>query len=414
MTPAPARTLRTEAAPEDVGLSSLGLDRVEAIITDHIDRGIITGAVTLTARHGVIVRQENHGRDRWPRRRPLARDTIFHIFSMTKPITGLAMGILADRGLWHPDDPIAKHLPELADRQVMTGVDASGRPVLVEADHQPTMRELMTHMAGYTYGRRPGDPLDALFKKVKPLRAKGLDDFVDRISRLPLANQPGTEWRYSIAMDIQGAIIERLTGRRLADFMRDEVFEPLGMVDTGFYVPREKKHRLAGLYFNGRGIRRAPVPNPMFRDPRGEPTSAWGGMGLFSTVDDYARFAQLLLNEGRWGDRRIVSAEAVRAQMTNHVPVPLLEGRFETGHMHFRPGFGYGYNGVVVYDPIAAELPVGRGTYFWDGAAGTWFWADPENDLLYVGMIQLLSYSAPPLQRLTQVAMAGAITDKEG
>jgi CubicO group peptidase (beta-lactamase class C family) len=132
-------------------------------------------------------------------------------------------------------------------------------------------------------------------------------------------------------------------------------------------------------------------------------------MGLFSTVDDYARFAQLLLNGGQWEGRRIVSETALRAQMTNYVPDSLLAQRFQAGHMYFRPGFGYGYDGAVVYDPVAAGLPVGRGSYFWDGAAGTWFWVDPENDLLYVGLIQLLSHRAPPLQRLTQTAMADAI-----
>jgi CubicO group peptidase (beta-lactamase class C family) len=137
-----------------------------------------------------------------------------------------------------------------------------------------------------------------------------------------------------------------------------------------------------------------------------------GGMGLVSTVGDYARFAQLLLNRGEWHGRRIVSAEAVDAQMTNHLPEAMLAKEFRTGHMHFRPGFGYGYSGAVFYDPRRAGAPVGRGTYEWDGAAGTWFWADPEHDLLYVGMIQLLSYSAPPMQRITQDLLGDAILDR--
>jgi CubicO group peptidase (beta-lactamase class C family) len=400
------------ASPEDVGLSSVGLDRVDAVVQDAVDRGLIAGAVTLTARHGKVVRTRVLGVDHRFPRKPLREDTIFHIFSMTKPVTGLAMSILADRGLWHPDDPIAKHLPELADLKVLAGFDAAGKPILEDAEHPPTMLELMTHRAGFAYGSDKARPETRLYKKLEPLSAPTLDDFVARLAELPLAYQPGSRWQYSIAMDIQGAIVERLTGRRFADFLREEVFEPLGMVDTGFFVPPTKHARLARLHLSTGPLRLVPFHNIMFRDHFQEPGAAYGGMGLYSTVGDYARFAQLLLNRGEWEGRRIVSETTLAAQMSNHLPESMLAAGFVAGHMHFRPGFGYGYDGAVVFDPVAAELPVGRGSYFWDGAAGTWFWVDPENDLLYVGMIQLFSYTAPPLQALTQTAMADAIIDR--
>jgi CubicO group peptidase (beta-lactamase class C family) len=322
------------------------------------------------------------------------------------------MGILADRGLWSPDDPIAQHLPELAGLRVLVGVDERGAAILENAAHQPTMRELMTHTAGLGYGMHfgPKDAIEQMYEKVDPLYAPTLRELVARLARLPLAYQPGSLWRYSISAEVQGAIIERLTGRTLPEFFHDELFRPLGMRDTAFHVPREKRHRLALLHLPTRFGKTTPVRNPLFRDHSTPPAAPLGGGGLYGTIGDYARFAQLLLNRGEWEGRRIVSEAALAAQMSNQLPEAMLDPGFGTGAMRFRPGFGYGYNGVVVYDPVAAALPVGRGSYFWDGAAGTWFWVDPDNDLLYVGMIQqFFLQGSPLLQEVTQTLMADAI-----
>ncbi len=181
------------------------------------------------------------GLDRRFPRTPIRTDTIFRIFSMTKPVTGLAMGILADRGLWRPDDAVADHLPELRNLRVVTGFDDRGAPILADPVHPPTMRELMTHTAGFTYGRDRSDPLRPLYRKERPLRARDLDDLVARVSRLPLAYQPGTSRRYSISMDLQGAIVERLSGQSLPDFFREHIVEPLGMTDTAFHTPPGKR-----------------------------------------------------------------------------------------------------------------------------------------------------------------------------
>ncbi|UOZ07104.1 serine hydrolase [Amycolatopsis sp. WQ 127309] len=398
--------------PEDAGLSPAGLDRVDAAVQRQIDDGVIAGAVTLVARHGEVVRTTVLGRDRRFPRRPLRTDTIFRIFSMTKPVTGLAMSILADRGLWKPADAIAEHLPELEDLRVATGFDDRGRPLLADPVHPPTVLELLTHTAGFAYGWDKGDPMTRLYRAERPFRATSLDDFVARVSRLPLAYQPGTSWRYSLSMDLQGAIIERLSGQSLPDFFREHIFEPLGMTDTAFHTPPEKRRRRAALHFTGGPVRLLPIRNPLYRDSATPPAAAMGGMGLVSTIGDYAKFAQLLLNRGEWHGRRIVSEEALAAQMSNQLPESLLEKGFHAGHMDLRPGFGYGYDGAVFHDPALAGAPVGRGTYQWDGAAGTWFWVDPEHDLLYVGMIQLLSYAAPPLQKITQALIAEALLDR--
>lgn len=395
------------ATPEEVGLSTAGLDAVDAAVQVQIDAGQIAGAITLVARHGKIARLHIMGVDDIATGKPLTEDAIFRIFSMTKPITATAMMILRDEGLWHPDDRIDKHLPELAGLKVL--VDGE----LVAADHAPTILELMTHRAGFGYGialGEPSDTIEAMYRAADVLNAVDLTEMIARLATLPLAYQPGSRWRYSLSMDVQGAIIERLSGETLPDFMRTRIFEPLGMIDTAFHVPREKRDRLAKLYFKAGAAPLAAIANPLHSDPDSVPASAMGGGGLFSTISDYARYAQMLLNGGELEGTRIVGASAVREQMTNRLPDAMLETRFVAGHQKFRPGFGYGYNGVVVTDPALAGLPVGQGTYHWDGAAGTWFWVDPENDLLFVGMIQLLSYAAPPLQETTQRLMAAAIS----
>uniref|UniRef100_UPI0035CB56D5 serine hydrolase domain-containing protein n=1 Tax=uncultured Sphingomonas sp. TaxID=158754 RepID=UPI0035CB56D5 len=401
-----------QAMPEAVGLSSPGLAHVDAAVQAQIDAGTIPGAVTLVARHGKIVRVHAMGHKDIASDSPSEIDGIYRIFSMTKPITGTAMMMLHDEGLWRPEDPIAQHLPELADLQVFAGEDAAGTQILVAPDHAPTMAELMTHRAGFGYGiavGEPGDRIEALYREAKVLEADDLGDMVARLATLPLAYQPGSRWRYSLSMDVQGAIIERLSGQSLPDFLRTRLFEPLGMIDTAFYIAPEKRHRLATLYYKAGDAPLLPIANPMRPDPTSEPAFAMGGGGLFSTARDYARYAQMLLNGGTLDGARIVSAAGIQAQMTNRLPAELLETRFTAGHHKFRPGFGYGYNGVVFTDPALAGVPVGTGTYHWDGAAGTWFWVDPENDLLFVGMTQFLSYTAPPLQATTQALVGAAI-----
>ena len=397
------------ARPQDVGLSIEGLERVDAAVQACVDQGVLAGAVTLVARGGRLVRQTAMGLKDIESGEPLAPDTIFRVFSMTKPVTASAMMILHDQGLWDLDDPVSRHLPEFADLRVFVERRPDGEIVTTPAERCPTMRELMTHTAGLGYGLQPGAPVDDLYREARVWKSASLAELSARVAGLPLAYAPGEAWAYSIGMDIQGAIIERLSGRSLPDFMREKIFGPLGMVDTDFHTPPEKSRRLATLYFDDGSSGLKPIANPLKRDDSAPPVLASGGGGLVSTAGDYARYAQMLLNEGEWDGRRILSPQAVRLQMTNHLPDWMMQKGFGIGKQQIRPGFGIGLNGVVFTDPAAAGVPVGRGTYHWDGAAGTWFWADPENDLLFVGMIQLMSQNAPPLQARTQTLMAGAI-----
>ena len=404
-------TLTDAANPEAAGLSSAGLDRVDAGLQELIDKGELAGAVTLVARHGRVARRRVLGLNNLEHKTPLAEDTIFRIYSMTKPVTAVAMMILHDQGLWKPQDPIAKYLPAFAGAQVFAGLDDAGAPKLVAATHAPTLGELMTHTAGLSYGAG-NTPLDSLYRDAKIWNAGSLSAFAERVGRLPLAYQPGSAWLYSLSMDIQGAIVETLSGQSLSDFMRTRIFEPLGMVDTGFFVPSEKIGRLATLYRTSKSQGLAAMERPpMLGDNLSPPTVPSGGGGLVSTLNDYAKLAQMLLNKGELGGVRILSPQAVALMSANHLSEELINGGFGVGAQMIRPGFGYGYNCAVFTDPDKAGLPVGKGTFQWDGAAGTWFWIDPANDLIYVGMIQRFA-TLPDLvnpQQLTQRLLAGAI-----
>ena len=403
------RTLEP-ATPESVGLSTEGLERIDGYLQGLVDEGTLAGVVTLVARHGKKVHTSVMGKKDLASGEPLALDTIFRIFSMTKPVTGVAMGILWDEGLWSPDDAISKHLPSFADVRVFDGLDADGKPKTVAPDHAPTMRELMTHTAGLSYGFNPAEPLDKLYQQKQVWQSASLAEFADKVASLPLAYQPGSKWLYSMSMDVQGAIIEKLSGLTLPEFMRTRIFEPLGMVDTAFHTPPEKAARRATLYrWSPRRQTLLEAPNILGTEHAAPPRVATGGGGLVSTLSDYAKFAQMMGNGGEFGGKRIVSAEALKQQMTNHLSEEMLETRYGVGAQQIRPGFGYGWNGAVFTDPAKAGVPVGKGTYHWDGAAGTWFWVDPLNDLIYVALIQLLSESAPPLQKTTQTMMADAI-----
>ena len=393
-----------EADPEDVGLSSLGLARIDNALQAVIDAKQLPGAVVLVARDGKIVHRAVLGLKNIDDQEPLAFDTIFRIFSMTKPVTAVAMMAMYDRGLWSPDDPISKHLPEF---QGVKGPDGA------TPEHAPTLHELMTHTAGFGYGIGPGphDPVDQSYIDAKIWQAADLADFSRRVAALPLAYQPGSRWRYSLSMDLQGAIIEKLSGQTLPDFMRTTIFKPLGMVDTDFFVPEAKLARLATPYHMYFVSELTVLDYPGFiRDPLKIPSVPSGGGGLYSTATDYSRFAQMLLNKGELDGTRVISPGAVEMMTSNQISESLIGTGFIAGTQKIGPGRGYGFNGAVFFDPEAAVSPVGRGTYQWDGAGGTWFWIDPQHRLLFVGMIQrMLQDGMPRLQEITQQLLTDAM-----
>ena len=382
--------------------------QVDALLGDAVERRLLGGAVTAIWRGDAAVHGSAIGWRDVAARDPMRDDCIFRLYSMTKPITAVAMMILWDEGKWSPSDLIADHLPELADLQVLEQSPIPGALALVPPASPPTLEHLMTHQAGFAYGFTD-EPVDRLFRaaQVPPIPHEvSAEEYLKRLAQVPLAFHPGTGWRYGASMDVQGIIVERLSGMSLRDFMRQRIFEPLGMVDTDFIVPDEKRHRLATLYsLDGdalvemsRDDEHLYYENISGLSPRdvvlpydSAPLLASGGGGLASTAGDYLRFGRMLLGQGELDGNRIISREAAALMMRSHTPDHLLVGGFGTPPHSLRPGYEYAYNGVAITDPQKAGVRLGRGTYFWDGAAGCWFWTDPQNDLVFVCMVQLLT-----------------------
>jgi CubicO group peptidase (beta-lactamase class C family) len=400
----------TVVKPESVGFSSDRLERLHALMQQTVDKKEISGIVTILARHGKVVDYRTYGQRDMSSGAPMTKDTIFRDYSMTKPVTGVAMMILYEQGKWLPSDPISKYIPEFAHLKVFKGVDTEGKMILVDPEHAPTMRELMSHTAGFTYGFFGETPVDKIYRDLKPLQSSNLQEMIDKLAKTPLLYQPGKGWTYSVSMDIEGYIVEKLSGQSLPDFMRDQIYNPLGMKDAGFYVPAEKRSRFATLYV-------ANAQDGLDLDPGSatgystQPKMASGGGGMVSTAEDYYRFAQMLADGGELDGKRILAPATVKLMTSNHVPVSLLTGEFGIGLQQMRPGFGYGYNCAVEFDPQEANLPDGKGTFLWDGAAGTWFWVDPTNDIVFVGMIQRMHGGNPNVQYLSRSTVYQALVD---
>jgi len=374
----------TVVKPETVGFSSERLERLHTLIQDEIDKKQLAGAVTILARHGKVVEYRTYGQRDLATGAAMTRDTIFRDYSMTKPVTGVAMMILYEEGKWQPSDAISKYVPEFAHLKVFKGVDADGKMILVDPDHAPTMRELMTHTAGFGYGMGKG-PVDAMYHDQNVMQSANLQEMIDKLAKIPLFYQPGNGWLYSASMDIQGYIVEKLSGRSLPDFMREHIYTPLGMRDAAFFVPSDKRQRFATLYnANPQGELVAGEAG----DYATQPTMASGGGGMVSTAEDYYRFAQMLANGGELDGKRVLAPSTVQLMTSEHMPDSLLTGEFGIGMSVIRPGFAWGYDCAVIFDPGAANLSDGKGTFFWDGAAGTWFFVDPTNDIVFVAMIQ--------------------------
>jgi len=372
--------------PSRLGFDAERLNRLPEAMHAMVDQGELAGIVTLVARDRRVVHFQAYGKQDLESGQPMTLDTIFRIYSMTKPVTGVAMMMLYEQGKWHPNDPIAKHIPEFANLKVFAGTNADGSLILEDPEHAPTMGELMSHTAGFSYGLFGDTPVDRLYREDNPLRKPNLEAFIERMAELPLLYQPGTRWVYSVSVDIQGYLVEKLSGHSLPEFMADNLFRPLGMADTGFNVPEGKLDRLATVYSYdaAQGL----SPRPRDANVTEVPGLASGGSGLYSTARDYYRFAQMLAGRGEVDEIRILAPATVDLMRANHLSDKVLNGGFGIGWQRMRPGFGFGYDVAVFTDPHAVGSTTGEGTYLWDGAAGTWFWIDPTNDVVFIGMIQ--------------------------
>jgi CubicO group peptidase (beta-lactamase class C family) len=373
-----------DVSPANTGFTPDGLAKLDARMKEAVDKGEVSGVVTMLVRHGEVAQFKAHGVQSYDTKVPMSEKTLFRIYSMTKPVTGVAMMQLYEKGLWKLDDPITKYVPEFADLKVMKSKESGLEPLTRPA----TMKELMTHTAGFGYGLSPIHPVDQMFAKENPLGKPDMKSMIDTVAKLPLLAQPGERWSYSIAVDIQGAIVERLSGKKFGKYLEENIFAPLHMSDTQFFVSAEQQARVATVYQWDRGAGKlAPMSDPPGRDFFRADHVESGGGGLVSSIHDYARFAQMLLSKGTLDGARILKPETVALMTQNHIG-DLRVGFDGNAATSGNSGSGFGLDFSVIYDPVLAKTPQGKGTYAWFGIAGTWFWIDPTNDLFYIGMIQ--------------------------
>jgi len=403
------------AAPEDVGFSSERLKRLDAVIQQTIDQNDFPGVVAVAARHGKIFYSKTFGWQDIGARTPMPQNAIFRMYSQTKPIIGVAMMILYEEGKWSAQDPIAKHIPEFAGLKVFTGFDPNHKPLVEEPVHAPMMRELMTHTAGFGSGSVT-TPEDTLYLDANGqnfiLGAPTLEEMIHRLAHTPLTYQPGSQWVYSVSVDIQGYLIEKLSGQKLPDFLKKRIFDPLGMKDTGFYIPTEKLTRLARQYYRTDAGELKPSPELLFGlGPFDRPpTRPSGGGGMLSTAHDYFRFAEMLRRGGELDGARILGPATIQMMSANHLAPGLMTGQWGGGIHRMRPGLGFRFDFAVYTDPGLADETTGKGTYLWLGAAGTCFWVDPTYDVVFVGMVQRQSSDERPnLEALTRQTLYQAL-----
>jgi CubicO group peptidase (beta-lactamase class C family) len=379
------------ARPESVGMSTQRLSRLKSEMQALVDKNQLSGVVTMVARHGKVVEFEAAGKRDLQSAAPMQKDSIFRIYSMSKPITGVAMMMLFEEGKWQLNDPVSKHIPEFADLKVAKVNPQTGAVTQVAPDHAMTMRELMSHSGGLTYGLFGSTAVDKMYMDVNVLdRDAPLQAMIDKLGKIPLLHQPGERWHYSVSVDVQGYLVEKLSGQPLPVFLKQRIFEPLGMKDTAFYVPPEKLGRFVSFYTYDKDRKFVLHPSPDYSKP---PVMASGGGGLVSTAADYMRFCQMLLNGGELDGQRLLSPLTVQLMRSNVLPASART---------LSPGTGFGLDFAVVEEPVAAGGYGGEGTFYWGGYAGTWFWIDPVYNLIVVGMIQQRADGMPDVRALSR------------
>ena len=403
------------------GLSTAKLARIDRFLQEkYIDTGKIAGALTLVARQGEVAHFSAVGQMDAERGKPMQEDTIFRIYSMSKAITSVALMQLYEEGRFQLDNPVHQFIPEWETLGVWIG-GAYPNFVTRRPERPMTIRDLLSHQSGLTYGFHFRDSIDAAYRDQEIMStaalgfpATSLADNIKKMANIPLLFSPGTAWNYSVSTDVCGYLVEVISGMPFDRYLKERVFGPLDMVDTGFFVPDEKIERFAACYAptpaGGRTLQDDPQTSPY----RKNPLLFSGGGGLVSTARDYYRFVQMLCNGGRLEDARLLSRKTIDLMRTNHLPggVDLLavapQGAFQEATM---TGTGFGLGFSVLLDQAKAQISGSPGQYAWGGAASTAFWIDPVEKLVLVFMTQLLPSSTYPFRRELQVLINSAYVD---
>ena len=402
-------------APEQVGLSAQRLARIGTWMKGWVDSGKLPGVTVCVMRKGQLAFAETYGKMDVERNKPVRPDTIFRIYSMTKPLTSTAIMMLYEEGRFQLDDPISKFVPAFANQRVFVG-GSRGKIDTVPAERDITFRDLLTHTSGLTYGMMETNAVDAMYRAKEggvdfQTSTATLKDVVERAAALPLIAQPGKAWNYSISTDVLGYLVEVISGQPFEKFLVEKVIKPLGMVDTDFHVPKEKHDRFAANYGAGSGGRLSLLDDPGKSPYLAPRTVNSGGGGLVSTASDYLRFCKFVLNKGCIDGVRLLGRKTVELMTSNHLKGDMGDmgaPRFSES-TYLGIGFGLGFS--VMIDPAKAQILGTKGEFAWGGAASTAFWCDPAEDMAVVLLTQLMPSSTYPLRRELRVLTYQAIVD---
>ncbi|HWE18637.1 MAG TPA: serine hydrolase domain-containing protein [Hyphomicrobiaceae bacterium] len=399
--------------PEDVGLCSKRIERLEKWMDQLVSSGRLAGNEVMINRRGRTAFHRCHGKRDVARNADATPETIYRIYSMTKPLTAVAVMMLYEEGRFQLDDPITRYLPEFKGQRVYTG-GGYGAVVTEPAVRDITFRDLLTHTSGLTYGFMQATPVDAIYREQKlelPGAEGPLGDIVARLAKAPLIAQPGTEWNYSIASDVLGHLVAVISGQPFDAFLRERVIRPLDMADTDFFVPSEKVKRFAANYERGPDGRARLIDDPETSRFLNPPKAPSGGGGLVGTARDYMRFCQMLLRRGVHGSERLLGRKTVELMTINHLAGDMAamgQPRFAESNYH---GIGFGLGFSVVLDPAKAQIVGSPGECAWGGVASTAFFVDPQEDLAIVMMTQLTPSSTYPIRRELRVLVYQSIID---
>lgn len=413
------------ASPESAGMSKAALDRVEDHLKRrYIDAGRFPGTQLVVYRRGKVVHSAVQGLADVERKVPLKDDTIFRIYSMTKPITSVAFMMLFEEGRVALDEPVVKYIPEWKNLGVFVAGTAPNfltrplsRPMLIV--------DLLRHTSGLTYGFQQRSNVDAAYREAKigeVEKAGTLETMIEGLAKIPLEFSPGDAWNYSVATDVIGYLVGKISGQPFEQFVKERILNPLGMSDTGFHVPADKAHRLAACYSaqggtafhatdrkDGLTLQDDPATSS-FLSP---PSFISGGGGMVSTAADYLTFCRALLNGGQLGDVRLIGPKTLALMASNHLPggldLPGMSRSLFSEATYNGIGFGLGF--AVTMDPAKTLIPGSPGEYSWGGAATTSFWIDPAEELITIFMTQVLPSSAYPLRRELRTMVYAAITE---
>jgi len=406
--------------PEEAGLSLEGIRAIEGWMRGYVDAGLLPGALALVARHGNVALLQAYGSRDVERGAPVGDDTIFRIYSMTKPVTAVAALILFEEGALGLDDPVARSIPSFENLTVDRGV--SGDRIDAEPlAREMTVRHLLTHTSGLTYGEGTPGAISRLYEQ------RGTDfgptdgplaEIVDRLATIPLLFQPGDAWNYGVSSDVLGRVIEVAAGMPLDVFMRTRIFEPLGMIDTCFALPADKLDRFAALYMPDPGGGLELIETPASSPHVGDVTTFSGGAGLLSTATDYLRFAEMLRRRGELEGVRVLERATVDLMTSNQLPSDLAEMGQASFNETETNGVGFGFGVSVVVDPTRTAWRSSLGESAWGGYASTAFWVDPTNDVTVVFMTQLIPSDRYPirgeLRALVRDALLPSFADEAG